>query len=300
MKKCNQIVSFHKNKSKTVVKKALFFFILLASFSSGLMAQEGFEAGGWLATANYFGDLNTNMRLKRLGPAAGLGVRYNFNERICTKLSANIGQVQAYDSDSPNLYERARNLHFRSIVADAGLQLEFNFLPYIHGSKDQGWTPYLFAGLGVSYFNPKAELNGQWYELRTFGTEGQFKGEEYYTVSGGWVYGAGLKVDLSYEWSLNIDISARRLFTDYLDDVSTTYPDAGDVEDLRGEFASQFIDRSPELYKKDPSFFTRNNLEYPIGEQGRQRGNSRNNDTYVYFGVGLYYYFGNLKCPYEK
>lgn len=288
-----------KHKSKTVIKKAI-ALLALVYFSFNLHAQQGIEAGGWLAAVNYFGDLNTNMRLNRIGPAAGLGIRYNFNERICTKLSANVGRIEAYDKDSPNLYERARNLHFRSIVADAGLQMEFNFLPYIHGSKDENWTPYLFLGLGVTYFNPKAELDGTWHELRPLGTEGQFKGEEYYTVAGGWVYGAGLKIDLSYEWSLNIDISARRLFSDYLDDVSTVYPDLDDVQDLRGEFATKFVDRSLELYQTDPAFFTRNNLEAPIGEPGRQRGNSKNNDTYVYLGIGLYYYFGDLKCPYER
>jgi hypothetical protein len=283
----------------TVFNRLVFlcFFSLIFNV---LSAQEGIEAGGWIASVNYFGDLNTNLRLNRPGPAAGFGIRYNFNERICTKLSGNIGRVQAYDKDSPNIYERARNLHFQSIVADAGLQLEFNFLEYIHGSKDNNWSPYLFLGFGVSYFDPKAELDGTWHSLRPLGTEGQFKGEEYYSVAGNWVYGAGFKIDLSYEWSLNIDVSARRLFSDYLDDVSTTYPDADDVEDLRGEFATRFIDRSPELFQEDPGFFTRNNIESPIGEPGRQRGNSRNNDTYVYVGVGLYYYFGNLKCPYEK
>jgi hypothetical protein len=282
-----------------VVKKIIFLFTLVY-FSQNLAAQRGVEAGGWLAAVNYFGDLNTNMRLNRVGPAAGFGIRYNFNDRICAKLSGNVGRIEAYDKDSPNLYERARNLHFRSIVADAGGQMEFNFLPYNHGSKDENWTPYLFLGLGVTYFNPKAELDGTWYELRQFGTEGQFKGEEYYTVAGGWVYGMGLKIDLSYEWSLNIDVSARRLFSDYLDDVSSAYPDIDDVEDLRGEFATRFVDRSGELFAKDPAFFTRNNLEAPIGTPGKQRGNSKNNDTYVYLGIGLYYYFGDLRCPYEK
>lgn len=282
-----------------MIKKIVFLFVL-SYCSLNLYAQRGVEAGGWLAAVNYFGDLNTNMRLNRVGPAAGLGIRYNFNERICGKLSGNIGRIEAYDKDSPNLYERARNLHFRSIVADAGAQMEFNFLPYVHGSKDENWTPYLFLGLGVTYFNPKAELDGTWHELRPMGTEGQFKGEEYYTVAGGWVYGAGLKIDLSYEWSLNIDISARRLFSDYLDDVSSVYPDLDDVEDLRGEFATKFVDRSPELYAEDPAFFTRNNLEAPIGTEGRQRGNSKTKDTYVYLGIGVYYYFGDLRCPYDK
>ncbi len=264
-----------------------------------LPAQKGLEVGAWIAGVNYFGDLNTNLRLNRIGPATGMGFRYNFNNRICGKLSGNIGRVEAFDSDSPNLYERARNLHFRSVVADAAAQMEFNFLPYVHGSLDNKWTPYLFLGLGVTYSDPKAQLDGTWYELRPLGTEGQFKGEEYYTVSGGWVYGAGIKLDLSYEWSLNIDISARRLFSDYLDDVSTVYPDAEDVSDLRGDLSTRFIDRSGELYERDPSFFTRNNLEAPIGIPGRQRGNSKLNDTYVYLGIGIYYYFGDLRCPYE-
>ncbi len=283
----------------TVIKNSLLLlFLTVTSFS--IQAQDGLEVGGWLGISNYFGDLNTNLRLNRVNPAGGIGFRYNFNERLAVKLSGSIGTVEAYDSDSPNIFERARNLHFKSQVADAGLQLGFNFLPYQHGSKDYNWTPYLFLGFGVNYFNPKAELNGEWYELRPLGTEGQFKGEEYYTVTGSWLYGAGFKIDLSYEWSLNIDISARRLFSDYLDDVSGVYPDADNVSDLRGEFATQFIDRSAELYQTDPDFFTRNSLEYPIGEEGRQRGNAGDNDTYVYFGVGLYYYFGDLKCPYGK
>lgn len=280
--------------------KKTFLLFLIAFASLAAQAQDGLEVGGWLGICNYFGDLNTNLRLNRVNPAGGVGFRYNFNERLAVKLSANMGSVEAYDSDSPNIFERARNLHFKSTVADAGLAMEFNFLPYNHGSKDENWTPYLFLGMGVSYFNPKAKMDGEWHELRPLGTEGQFKGEEYYTVTGGWVYGAGFKIDLNYEWSLNIAISARRLFSDYLDDVSRTYPDADNVGDLRGEFATRFIDRSGELYAKDPDFFTRNSLEFPIGEEGRQRGNPGDNDTYVYFGVGLYYYFGDLKCPYEK
>jgi hypothetical protein len=273
---------------------------LLILLINALRAQEGVEVGAWVATSNYFGDLNTNLRLNRLGPAGGVGLRFNFNNRICAKISGNIGIVQAYDSESTNIYEKARNLHFKSLIGDVGAHLEFNFLPYEHGSRDQGWTPYLFAGIGASHFNPKAKMDGQWYELRPFGTEGQFKGDEYYSVAGSWIYGAGFKIDLNYEWSLNIDLSARRLLTDYLDDVSTVYPDMEEIEDLRGEMATKFVDRSTELYNKDPNFFIRNNIEHPIGENGRQRGNSRNNDTYVYFGVGIYYYFGSMKCPYDQ
>jgi hypothetical protein len=265
-----------------------------------LSAQRGWEAGAWLGAAQYFGDLNTEFKFQDPKLAGGIALRYNFNERVCLKFGANMGSVAADDANSDNTFERARNLHFRSRVGDAAAQLEFNFLPYIHGDSQFGWTPYLFAGYSVSYFNPQAEIDGEWVDLRPLGTEGQFKSEEYFTVSGGLLYGGGFKIDLNYEWSINLEIGARKLFTDYLDDVSTNYADVEDIEELRGPIAARLADRSAELYQEDPAFFTQNNIEYPIGEPGRQRGNSKNNDTYVMFGIGIMYYFGDLRCPYDK
>ncbi len=266
--------------------KKTIFTILFAI--SGLMAsaQMGWEAGGWLGASYYFGDLNTSFNLSRPGIAGGLIGRWNFNERLCLKFGANYGNIKAYDSDSDNSYEQIRNLSFKSTLFDGTAQFEFNFLPYIHGSKDKFYTPYLFAGFSVFYFNPKAEYNGEWVELRPLGTEGQFKGEEYYTVQGALTYGVGFKLDLSYEWSLNFELSARRLFSDYLDDVSTVYPDMDDLEALRGQIAVDLSDRS----LVGPN-------EIPIGQPGRQRGDKNNNDSYVMFGVGLVYYFGDIRCP---
>lgn len=261
--------------------------LLLFGLSTSLtFAQMGWEAGGWLGTSYYFGDLNTNFRLNRPGLAGGLVARYNFNDRVCFKFSANYGSVSAYDSDSDNSFELARNLSFKSIVVDGTGQFEFNFLPYIHGSRDQFYTPYLFAGLSAFYFNPKAKYDGEWVDLRPLGTEGQFKGEEYYTVQGAIAYGVGFKIDLSYEWSLNFEVSSRRLFTDYLDDVSTVYPDMDDLEALHGQIAVDLSDRSI----IGPN-------ESQIGQTGRQRGYSNVNDIYVMTGISLVYYFGDIRCP---
>jgi len=249
-------------------------------------AQMGWEAGGWLGTSYYFGDLNTSFNLSRPGIAGGLIGRWNFNDRLCLKFSGNYGNISAYDSDSKNSYERARNLSFKSVIVDGTAQFEFNFLPYVHGSKDQYYTPYLFTGFSVFYFNPKAEYNGNFVELRPLGTEGQFKGDEYYTVQGALTYGVGFKIDLSYEWSLNFELSARRLFSDYLDDVSTVYPDMDDLEAQRGQISVDLSDRS----MVGPN-------EIKIGQTGRQRGDKNNNDSYIMFGVGLVYYFGDIRCP---
>ncbi len=254
-------------------------------------AQSGWEAGGWVGTAWYFGDLNTELDLSMPQVAMGAIARYNFNKRVSLRLSANYATISGDDARSDNLFQRARNLSFRSPIVDGSLQMEFNFLPFEHGSKDEFFTPYLLGGLTVFYFNPMAQYNGNWVELRPLGTEGQFKGEEYYAVSGALAYGIGFKFSIDRALSLNIELSGRRTFTDYLDDVSTVYPDLDDLERLRGPIAAALSDRSILIPGVNND---------TIGLPGRQRGDSTDKDTYAFLGVGLTYFFGSLKCPYER
>jgi hypothetical protein len=250
-------------------------------------AQQGWELGGWLGGAHYFGDLNTRFQLKKPGYAGGIVGRYNFNERICFKMSGNYGLVSADDALSDNPYEFQRNLSFKSNIFDFTGDLEFNFLPYIHGSRDQFYTPYLFAGFSVFNFDPKALYNDEWIPLRPLGTEGQFRGEEYYGTVGALAFGGGMKIDLSYRWSLNFEITVRKTFTDYLDDVSTVYPDMSDLESLRGATAVALSDRGAPIDG------------VPFGLPGLQRGNSQDKDYYVMAGISLVYYFGDIRCPWE-
>jgi hypothetical protein len=255
--------------------------VLLASQTS-FAQMRGWEVGGWLGATNYFGDLNTNLRLNRLHLSAGAGARYNLNERLAVRFGFGAGKISAYDSDSKNVYEQRRNLHFWSNIAEASALFEFNFFPYVHGDRDHFFTPYMYAGPAFFWFNPKADLNGITYNLREMGTEGQFRGEEYNTAQAAFLYGIGFKLDLSYRWSIDFTLSSRKLFTDYLDDVHGTYADIRDIRAQRGDLAAALADRSGEP---------------PIGLPGRQRGNGKNNDTYVTMGIGLCYYFGSIHCP---
>ncbi len=263
-----------------------------------VQAQQGAELGVFTGIAHYFGDLNTDFRITEPKAAFGIVGRYNFNERVAFKVAGAVSQVSADDINSNNTFERRRNLNFQSSILDLSAQIEFNFLPYFHGSNDEFFSPYLFAGFAVSQFNPQTtycvndpnipvgECSGatELVDLRPLGTEGQFPGEEYYTTTGSLAFGAGLKIDINYEWSINVELSGRRLFSDYLDDVSTVYPEENDLENLRGDLSIALSDRSLPLPEK-------------IGEPGRQRGNRENKDSYAFLTVGIVYYFGDLKCP---
>lgn len=256
------------------------FLLLLATSASAQM--RGWEVGGWIGGSNYFGDLNTDWRFNRAKPALGAIVKYNFNDRLALCGSINTTYLEAFDSDSKNTFEQRRNLDFSTYLFDGTSQLEFNFLPYVHGSRDYYFTPYMAAGFAIFRFNPRTKYQGEWVNLREYGTEGQFQGEEYNITQLAGVGAFGFKIDKSYRWSAFIEASFRKLSTDYLDDVSGAYPDIDDLEAQRGDVAVALSDKS---------------ITPKIGESGRQRGNGKKNDTYFFAKVGVTYYFGSIRCP---
>lgn len=256
-------------------------------------AQKGWEVGGNIGMSHYYGDLNNEFDLFHPGASAGLRGRYNFNKRISVQMGGNYLFLHARDEWADNKFQQARNLSFRSHTAEAFVNLEFNFLEYIHGSYDEGFSPYVLAGFGLVRMQPQADRleDGKrvWHDLRSLGTEGQAIGDEYNLFNGSLMFGVGLKISMSRHWSINVELSGRYLFTDYLDDVSTVYADKDELRSMRGETSVFFSDRSIPTDK------------YPyIGEVGRQRGDSGSNDMYSVLSVGVMYYFAHIRCPEES
>ena len=262
--------------------RTLFIVSLLLVMGINLSAQKGWEVGGWLGTSLYYGDLNNKVNFNSPGIAFGALGKWNFNNRIAFRGSLNFGQISANDADSGNNFNRNRNLSFKSNIYDITTGFEFNFLEHIRGSKFETYTPFVFVGLSLFRYNPTAELNGVKYALQELGTEGQDISEEYFLVSGGITLGAGFKYDLSEDVTFAAEFTTRRLFTDYIDDVSTTYPDKARLLGVRGPEAVALSDRS---------------LIEGIGIEGRQRGNSSDNDRYTFLSLSITKYFGRLECP---
>lgn len=263
-------------------KKIVLIVIVVFLYTGMSQAQKGYELGPWAGVSNYFGELNSNYRLTDFGPAGGIAARYNFGKRTCTKAALSYGYVYGNDANNSNVFQQRRNLDFKSHLADLSVTGEFNFLPYTHGSQLEYFTPYLSLGVNLFYFAPFTEFNGENYFLRPLGTEGQAPGNEYFFINGGIVYGGGFKWDINYLWSVNIEFTMRNLFTDYLDDVSRTYPGQAQLVANRGAIAAELSDRS---------------IEPQIGEAGRQRGDATRRDNYSFFGVSIMRYFGNVECP---
>ncbi len=264
------------------IRNIVFLFIFIFGFSNQLISQKGYELGGWLGISNYFGELNSNFSFLEPGLAGGMNLRLLFNDRLAMKTMISYGSVKGDDKDSYNTFEKKRNLSFKSPIIDFTQQFEFNFQSYRHGTATDYFTPYLLAGIDIFYYDPRAKLDGKWYSLRELGTEGQALGEEYFEYAAGLVVGGGLKWDINHVLSMNLEMSYRFISTDYLDDVSKSYPNMRELKTLRGEIAEKLSDRSG-----IPGFAV----------QGKQRGNSRDKDKFSFVGVSLMYFIGSLECP---
>ncbi|KXK37818.1 MAG: thrombospondin type 3 repeat-containing protein [Bacteroidetes bacterium OLB9] len=265
------------------IQYKIFFCILgCMLLVSESRAQRGYELGGWIGMSSYFGDLNTELKIVKPGLALGIIARRNINSRITLRTSLNYGRVGADDANSKNNFERNRNLSFRSNIFDWSNVIEFNFFSYEHGHPTYNKTPYFFGGFNIFHYNPTAELDGRRYQLRKLGTEGQPLGKEYASISAGLILGGGFKFDINRDVSVNIEVSTRFLKTDYLDDVSSVYPDKQTLGDTRGPIAVALSDRS---------------LVEGQGASGRQRGDTKSNDRYAFFGVSVMRYFGGIQCP---
>ncbi len=246
------------------------------------------EIGIMLGVSGYAGDLNPyNQFSKLMQPAGGLVYRKAINRRYALKTSLLYGSIKGDDALAKNAYQKNRNLNFKSILLELSGQLEFNFMPYELGNPEFPWTPYIFCGLSGFYFNPKGNQDGTWRELRPLATEGQgvLPGKKtYMRTQLSFPFGVGLKANLGDNFALSVEMGLRRTFTDYLDDVSTTYPDKTSLGIANGSTAV--------LYS-DPS------LSKDFNNDFRQRGNSQTKDWYSFSGIMITYYLRKKppECP---
>ena len=112
------------------------------------------------------------------------------------------------------------------------------------------------------------------------------KGRKYGLTTIAFPFGAGVKCDLGERASVGFEWGLRRTFTDYLDDVSTTYVASDDLAAANGTLAATLANRS----------LDENGQSYTVN--GVQRGNSNTKDWYVISGIYLTFKIGKKNvCP---
>lgn len=274
--------------------KKIGFLLLLSVICLNLTAQFRygyFKVGATMGLTHYLGDLDDDFTFKFTHPGFGATGAYKFHPHMEVRFSFYQGWIGAKDKGSGVLPRKERNLSFRSPITEGAATLVFDMFPEKRGYRfRQPFNPYVFAGIGVFKFNPQAKLQGKWYDLQPLGTEGQYltpaPGKSYpkpYALTQICIpMGVGAHIMLDRKWSLDVETGFRKLFTDYLDDVSTRYPDLVKLQ-ASNPIAAALSYRGSDLWRPVITKYI--------------RGDKKQADWYIYTGVTATYIIDWVKCP---
>lgn len=248
-----------------------------------LLAQ--WQLAGFGGLANYQGDLQEKrFTTQQAQVAFGLGAQYDLSKRFALRGMINYARIAADDrfNDDPGF--RFRNLNFKSQILEGNLQVLYRFM----NLEEKRFTPYLAAGIGLFGFDPYSyDTLGNKIYLQPLGTEGQgldaYPDRKMYNRVGIVIpFGGGIQFRLNELVTLGYEVSLRKTFTDYLDDVSTTYADPDLLLAARGPLAVEMAYRGDEL-KQNPS---------PVYPTGRVRGGPEYKDWYYFQGITILFRLG--------
>jgi len=236
----------------------------------------------------YKGDLVNPGDIGFIKPNITLGAEYFIMDRVSVRPQLTWFQLKGDDREA-NDDRVQRNLHFRSGNIEFAVTGTINLVPVPQRYNQRSiLNLHAFAGIGLLYFNPKAELDGETYALRKYKTEGV----GYSRIQPVIPAGLGARIMVNPYFNILIEGGYRITFTDYLDDVSRHRylgPEAFD-----SDIGYRLSDRRPEV-DTQPSNPT---------EVGR-RGNPDNNDGYFMLNISVQYYypkeiFKNMNRTYSK
>ena len=271
------------------------------SFSQSITTGNGkVEFGLGLGPMFFLGDLgghggegktflkDLNLPLTKI--STGLFLNIYAADWLGFRAAVNHGKVEGYDNLIKDKYgdeyfRKLRNLQFRSTILEAYVAAEI--YPTAFVERYDGFQgklrPYGIIGIGVFKFNPKGEYfdpNGtsRWVELQPLHLEGQGMAEypdrkDYKLTATEIPMGFGAKYYLKENFYIGMEVLHRKTFTDYIDDVSTTYIDASLFDQY---LPAQQAAMAHQLNYRE--YFPANQNTRP--SLGEQRGNPTQNDAF--------------------
>jgi opacity protein-like surface antigen len=274
------IIVLHMVNSNTMKRLWPLFFCLPFTASA-----QNFHFSARLGLAGYNGDLKAHsITLSQTKLMGSLGVQYDLTEHLTARSYFTLTSLKADDKMGTASMQQ-RNLNFQTKLFDWELSAQY----HLFSLNNRWWTPYLFAGIGLYHFNPytKDESGGKVF-LKPLSTEGQgFRSgfADYKLTSFSLPMGMGLSYALNEDMRLGLEFGYRKIFTDYLDDVSNSYADKTQLLNTRGQTAVDLAWRADEI----------NATPYPVAGTGR--GNPNQKDGYYFIAITytIRYFFDKYK-----
>ncbi len=269
---CAQVLRSQTSRSSRLYRNTPAFGSMKLSFGGGL--------------SYYLGDMRAKTDLRFIEPHLAVALLYRLSEHFSARGEINLYRLSAKQEGGPIWYN---NLSFRSTNSAAYVGLQADLFGF---HTERFIKPYIFGGIGMTFINPKAYYQGKWYSLRPLQTEGV----AYNRLVRIALVGIGVSFKYNDRLGFAVELSDNFANSDYLDDVSTNYPDPTGMSEL----ALALSDRRPELTNLPTGYPARN-------EPGNQRGNPKIKDSYGFLSLRAEYLIGSpmrraerrkLKCYY--
>lgn len=255
-------------------------FLIVLFFGAVHLNAQRLHLGITGGMSAYNGDLTESLFPKKVSNGMiGVTANYEWRDQIMFRAGLSYTVVGGADRYNTKTDLLARNLSFETAITELSLVGEY----YFQNLYRNRVSPYVFGGVAVYRFNPYAyDASGQRVFLKPLSTEGQgITGypKAYSLTQPAIPFGAGVKYAVNSNLRIGLEIGLRKLFTDYLDDVSGYYASEADLLAAKGPLSVDMSYRGDEL----PS----GNFIYPA--KGAQRGSPKYNDIYYFTGIHLTY-----------
>lgn len=224
------------------------------SFSQSITTGNGkVEVGLGIGPLFFLGDLGGNkgvgqhtwlkdVQFPLVNLSKGIYAQVYPAEWLGFRVAINQGKLEGYDNTikgkgGDEEFRKTRNLQFQSSLLEGYLAMELS--PTVFLERYDGLLgkirPYGLIGVGAYHYNPKGQYfapdgSSKWVPLQPLHLEGQGFAEypdrkPYKLTQFEIPMGFGLKYYIKENMFVGAEVLYRKLFTDYVDDVSTTYID---------------------------------------------------------------------------
>lgn len=283
---------------RSLLRTALAIALLLLGIPQG-KAQYAWDVGVHIGGANYLGEMGGkdqprrdfvwDMKLSQTRWAIGGFARRKINRLLSVNTGLLYLRIQGADELTEDYRpRRGRNLNFRNDMIEWYIRPEFT----IFQDNDLGgrgrykldFRLFGYVGFGLYYHNPKGQINreGDFYALQPLTTELV----DYSKLGVSIPAGIGFHFTKKRRHRFGFDMGWRTTFSDYLDDVSTTYKDPNLLPGGAGGTAAQLADQSAFAFAADPTLPNPNNYGFyssPGDSPDKEniRGDPTHNDSYL-------------------
>lgn len=261
--------------------------IILLFFTSATLAQN-YDLGIVVGLPSYSGDLSPQelgIYLDDIRVGGGVFLRNQYSKRLGIRYGLTYGRISA---SAALRGDNGYTPNFRSDIYEASAIAEIT--PFYIGYYDAVTViaPYINLGLAFYQFNPQTLNENDWINLQALGTEGQGLpgyAAPYRRFQASMPIGFGVKFIIQDKLTIGAEVTARKTFTDYLDDRSSATVIYGDVVQGNGELAARI---SNEDLQPVPENF----------DASYTRGGSFD-DWYYFSGLTLSYRFQSRYLVYK-